>query len=236
MVYLGRVVGVGTNENTAPFGVYAVSGRSDMSKARIAEIMVAEIMDEGVVMIGPYGELSEAQQKQRALIFYNAVKVDNDTGIAVISNGKQTDPIAEEPTPTDSPDDYALGIGLGLLKLGGAEPDKYRTPRIAGIVDMAGNAALGIVTAEGLVSAMSSIPADNGYVSTYKGNPQVPDEVVIPELVVPTGKLDMSGRTVQQFADNMYDWMDRNFVVCTVAALWDMEDAIWRLAVRNAHE
>jgi IMP cyclohydrolase len=52
MAYLGRLVGVGLTKNNRPCGVYAVSGRSEMSKKRIAEIKYP------AVIIGPSEKLT----------------------------------------------------------------------------------------------------------------------------------------------------------------------------------
>ncbi len=236
MVYLGRIVGVGLNEDGRPFGVYSVSGRSPPSKER-----KAELIDDCRVRIGPSGELTDDQRVMEDLIFYNAIIANGNTGKATITNGKHTD-ITDYSTNSDIVVDNPCScIAAGFLANGGAEPDKYRTPRIGGILyGPDEKSSLGIVTEFGMI--VSDIDIVSGgfnkenvnYVSTYAGDPANPREVVIPGLTIPGGNFPLYGKTAQKLADNMYDWMDRDFVVATSAALWD--NGKWKLAVRNLHE
>ncbi|MBN2330862.1 MAG: hypothetical protein JXC85_03535 [Candidatus Aenigmarchaeota archaeon] len=117
--YLGRVVGVGYIKGK-PFAVYAVTGRSDMSRARMAEIL-----DDRIIRIGPSGEISEEQKKMSELIFYNAMLIADDPGTIVISNGKQTDVTMS--ALSKSAEKYPHAITEGFVMMGGAEPDKLRT-------------------------------------------------------------------------------------------------------------
>jgi len=229
MAYLGRVVGVGINEDYKVFAVYAVSGRSEMSKTRKA------ITDGRVVRIVPSGELTKEQKKMGDLIFYDAIRADEEKRRAVISNGKQTDPILSN--LSDAFNDPITSIEKGFEELGGAEPDKYRTPRIAGVIINGPMAALGIVTENDSRSSNIYLPSQSRckYVSTYKGDPKDPKKIVIPETVVPTGDFDLYGKNAQKLANNMYDWMDPELVVCTAAVL-SMDGKRWEFAVRNLHE
>jgi len=47
------------------------------------------------------------------------------------------------------------------------------------------------------------------------------------------------GRTAQQLADDLFDWMPRDFIVCTAAAaaaaVWNSRSMRWQLAVRNLY-
>ena len=43
------------------------------------------------------------------------------------------------------------------------------------------------------------------------------------------------GRTAQQLADDLFDWMPRDFIVCAAAAVWNSRSMRWQLAVRNLY-
>ncbi len=236
MAYLGRVVGVGLTKNERPCGIYAVSGRSEGSRMRIAEIAEGEFPS---VKIGPYGELSPQQEAQRDLLFYNAIKINNGKRRAVISNGKQTDPIElmlQEIEKEERELDFPLAIAHGFVDQKGAEPDKFRTPRIAGIIDEEGRAALGIVTNYGL-NTVNAGSRKISYVSTYAANPLNKSEIIIPDrLDIPFGHIiSKSISNPQELADDIYDLIDQNFVVCSAAAVWNPDTQRWDLAVRNLH-
>jgi len=227
-MYLGRVIGL---VNERPFGVYAVSGRSEGSKARRFVIK-----DPLTVATEPLGELTAEQMEMMDLIFYNAIKVHPDRKRVVISNGSQTDHILLALCDSENPD-YSLAIARGFVEAGGAEPDTYRTPRIAGIIDNGGGLALGIVTEHGLnVETLGNSDIQRRYISTYAGHLDDPRAVVVSGLEIPTGTFNLEGHTAQDLADNMYGWMDPALVVCTAAALWDPRKENWNLAVRNLHE
>jgi IMP cyclohydrolase len=237
MVYLGRIVGVGLNEEGKPFGVYSISGRSPPSKER-----KAELIEDYRVRIGPSGELTAEQRDMEDLIFYNAIIANGNTGKATITNGRQTDKTNYH-LNNDINMQYnpCSCIAAGFIANGGAEPDKYRTPRIGGTLNGPdGKVSLGIVTESGMIVRDIElvfgdfIKENVDYVSTYAGSPSDPREVVIPTLQIPGGNFSLYGKTAQKLADNMYDWMDKDFVVAAAAALWD--DGEWKLAVRNLHE
>jgi len=232
MVYLGRVVGIGKNDDGLDFGVYAVSGRSEMSKQRRAEIAGNS------VSIGPSGELTEEQKKMSNLIFYDAIRVpempnEQEHLPLVLSNGVHTNDIEKYLRSYSR-----LNSVESALADNGVEPDKYRTPRIAGAAQVPFGAVLGIVTEDGIgVSNFTdSFLSKKPFVSTYCGDENDPKEIVIPRISLPTGYLDVNGRTAQELADSMYGWMDQDLVVCSAAALWLPDKKQWEIAVRNLHE
>lgn len=244
--YLGRVVGVGYNKDK-PFAIYAVTGRSEMSKARMAEIL-----DNNIVRIAPSGEISDDQKKMRDLIFYNAMRIADDPSKIVISNGMQTEHTIR--ALKDRVEKYPHAIAEGFIRSWGAEPDKLRTPRVTGILDSSANAALGIVTKEGMASRLVDIRGDNSvhflYVSTYLGScggtfgptehknsgVEVPTGRIDIHSMIPMDSLDICGDTSQKIADNFYDYLADDLRVSTAAALWDQDLCEWRLSKRNLHE
>ncbi len=250
-MYLGRLVGVGRlGPYDKAFAVYAVSGRSDPSKERKAKIKYRQsgvMIDSSrrkrvPLLLKPFDLLTDGflslpreQWKKRKLILYDAMRSDSKNGLLVVSNGRQTDPIYDWLIP-DDPDDFHLAIDAGLVDCGGAEPDDYRTPRIAGVISSNGKAALGIVTENGMISEKVNLTQKTKYVSTYKGDPDNQEKIVISDLILPTGEINLAGKSAQDLADNLYDWMDRDLVVCTAAALWNPTISEWELAVRNLHE
>jgi IMP cyclohydrolase len=94
-------------------------------------------------------------------IAYNCIKiVDN---VAVVSNGSHTDVISEK-----------IGLGMNLrdsialsLLAMDYEKDDYQTPRIAGAIDLNGDAYIGIITAQSLI--VDLVPqGETRYISTYE--------------------------------------------------------------------
>jgi IMP cyclohydrolase len=242
MAYFGRIIGLGMTENERPFGVYAVSGRSDTSrerKARIVEDIDHPDDDVMMVEIGSLGELTEEQEAQRNLIFYSCMMVSGDDRL-IISNGKQTDEIAGSDYINE--DNYEKAIIDGFSRMDGAEPDDYKTPRIAAVVDpdILISPALGIVSEHGSAVGKIHDVRQAVYISTYKGNYRDPREVVIPELKLPAGNLGVTGKTAQELADSMYNGMDQGLVVCAASALWDPDmnsgEGGWELARKNLHD
>ncbi len=245
--YLGRIVGVGMYKDK-PFAVYGVTGRSDPSKERKAEI----IEHDGIVRIGPSGKITPKQRKMGDLIFYNAMMIFEDPRVIVVSNGKQTEPTKR--ALVNNVEKYPHAIAEGFVKMGGAEPDKLRTPRVTGILDSSANAALGIVTDGGICSQLIDVHEGGAchfkYVSTYLGScggAFGPRDHKNSGVRVPTGRLDISprvsetpvdlyGETSQALADNLYDFLPSDLRVSTAAAMWDPDINIWRLAKRNLHE
>jgi IMP cyclohydrolase len=184
----------------------------------------------------------------RDLIFYDAIRIHDGKGRVIISNGNQTGPIElmlQQLEREERELDFPLAIAHGFVDQKGAEPDSYRTPRIAGILNKDGHSALGIVTKDGLYTEKSlprntsGVPGAISYVSTYKGDPLDKNKIVVPgELRIPSGYIGSFdfGSTAQKFADNIFDWIDPDFVVCAAAVIWNPDTQRWDLAVRNLHK
>jgi len=222
--YLGRIVGMGLTSDGNPLLLYGVSGRSEPSKQRRAYPDIHA----GIVRIDPIGELTSEQEAIRDLIIYNAMKL-NPT-LAVVSNGRQTDEIFDLVTRFHNPN-RLLTVLYGM----GPEPDKYSTPRIGGAFYNNG-------AKEGIAFKDEALPAkkrseiwqvDLGrgrveFTSTYNGSISNPEPPPHPYTI----SRRVSGGSAQELAQELYDAIDPNIVVCAVAAV--LTDGNWNLAVRNA--
>lgn len=122
--YPGRQVFLGKTKSGKPCFAYFVSGRSPQSRER-----KATPKDNGVIM-GPIGN-----EPYDWLRHYTAIKFDNDTGLAVITNGLQTDAIYETYKMLYHCDSAPTTDYLRMLLNGArSEPDSLKTPRPAGVI------------------------------------------------------------------------------------------------------
>lgn len=122
--YPGRQIFLGNTPGGSPAFAYLVTGRSPASQERKAT------PSENSIIMGPLGH-----EPYDWLRHYTAVKYDNSTGLAVITNGIQTEAIFETYRLL-----YHCGTrpARGYLKkiMDGAnyEPDSLKTPRISGLI------------------------------------------------------------------------------------------------------
>lgn len=150
-MYLGRILAVGSNEN-GNFVAYRVSSRSFPNRnTKTFPERVAVVPKEGFekdVFESPY-------------IAYNCIRIVNDA--AVVSNGSQTDVIAEK---IASGMNIRDSMALSLLTMD-YEKDDYNTPRIAGVSSLNGKSYIGIVTHEKI--QVERVPEGKAcYISTYE--------------------------------------------------------------------
>ena len=159
-MYIGRIVSVAQARDGRLCASYRVSSRSFPNRTAV--------MKENVVSIVPKAG-HETDVLKNPYIAYNCVRLVCDGRVAVVTNGSQTDPIAEK---------MAQGMGardamaLSMLALD-FEKDDYNTPRIAAVVDRRGEESgwLGVVRQDGL--EVRRMPLDPGrffYVATYDEN------------------------------------------------------------------
>jgi IMP cyclohydrolase len=247
LMYLGRVVGVGLTGKGEPSVVYAVSGRSESSRQR-----KLVIEGDGVIRMASLEEPTQEQLEKKDIFFYPAIKTRNsgmvgipqsricDEGFcAIVSNGIQTDRINEY---VDSiPYGNALShLSLALSQLG-HEEDEYKTPRIAGVSTPSGFDVLGIVIEGRGTSASTIIHKEDGvfrWVSTYTGGfDSGKYEVVLP-TDLEMRRLKMHGRDAQELAEELYEWMNPELVVCAGAARFNRDERKWKweLGVKNRHD
>lgn len=156
-MYLGRIVSAGITSDNKPYIAYRVSSRSFPNRQAVKRD------DETVAIIPKEG--FETDIFKNTYIAYNCIKIVGDIG--VISNGSQTDVIADK---------IRLGMNIkdalaySLLTMD-YEKDDYNTPRIAAVVKPGDEceAYVGIVTDEKIL--VEKIPKGKAvYISTYECN------------------------------------------------------------------
>ena len=228
--YPGRQLFLGLTASQQPCLAYLVTGRSPESRQRKA------IAVENGVRIGPLGNTP-----YDALRHYTAVKYDDSTGIAIVTNGIQTEAIYET---------YKLLFNVGtpathdfmakLMEGANAEPDSLHTPRIAGaIIVNKGNPVfiISIKTHNAPAAAYQVSPAAGHItgISVYQGS------LDNPEPTNPTARLswlDFNGSTPHDLAQYLYDmsaadYKGEDIRVCAVGGIFS--GSSWDAAIINKH-
>jgi IMP cyclohydrolase len=198
--YPGRQLFIGLTVDARPALAYLVTGRSPQSRERLA------VAAGDGIRIDPIGQ----QERVPLRFHYPSVKFDNETGMAVVSNGIQTEAIFET---------YRLLLIAGsaptrdylgkLLDGAGSEPDSLNTPRIAGVITSTGDDnkpvfIIGIVT-ESAPASTYEIQPEPGIlvgISTYRG------DLASPEAFDPASELpglQCSAKTARDLAEYLYD-------------------------------
>ncbi|MFO7975186.1 MAG: IMP cyclohydrolase [Candidatus Hydrogenedentota bacterium] len=159
-MYVGRIVSIAMTKDGRVCGIYRVSSRSFPNRTAVLREDTASIVPKAG---------HEADVHKNPYIAYNCVRVVCNGEVAVVTNGGQTDPIAEKIMNGMCSRD-ALVLSLMTLDY---EKDAYNTPRIAGVVDKRNGGAgyLGIVREDGL--EVRRMPVESGkfyYVATYEEN------------------------------------------------------------------
>jgi len=154
-MYVGRIVAVGRTKAGANAALYRVSSRSFPNR-KCVEL-------NGRLAVLPR-EGHESDVHKNPYIAYNCLRIAADC--AVVTNGSQTDPIAEK-IEMGMPIRDALAATLLALDF---EKDDYSTPRIAGVVPLEGETGwLGIVREDALiVKAVPLAAGSAAYVATYE--------------------------------------------------------------------
>jgi len=231
--YPGRQLFIGLTADNRPSLVYLVTGRSPQSRARLA------VAAGDSIRIDPIG-----QQEHIPLRFhYPSVKFDNDTGVAIVSNGIQTEAIFET---------YRLLLTAGTAPTGdymekimdgaGSEPDSLDTPRIAGVITSYDDKPVfivGIVT-KGALARAFEIKAEPGMltgVSTYKGSLESP-EAFDPASELPS--LQCGGTTAKDLAEYLFDLSEatnqgEDIRVCAVGGVLS-GDGQWNCHIINRQQ
>ncbi|MBI3412821.1 MAG: hypothetical protein HY051_01945 [Candidatus Aenigmarchaeota archaeon] len=248
MAYIGRVAGVGATNEGNPVLLYGLSGRSPSSVSRMA------VVHGGRVSIEPYGVMTLEQKAEASRLVYDAIHTTRQwtprgfVHFGIVSNGRQTGSIHRDYTEAIREGSFLSPpqniISTALMRWGheGKVGDRYDTPRIAGMINVgSATAALGIITAEN--ENRSQLHIARGfrnltrgsmiYLSTYTGEsaePEAPKFEAVSEAVK-TRRIE--GRTARELAEEMYAFMDPEFVVASAAALWVPQNEIWKLAAKN---
>lgn len=207
-MYTGRILSTGMNCEGKPFIAYRVSSRSFPNRQCLKyENRAAIVPKKGFVediFENPY-------------ITYNCIRIVDD--VAVVSNGSQTDVIADK---------IALGMNLrdamaySLLSMD-YEKDSYNTPRIAGVVTASSDedeykCYIGIVN-DGKILVEKVPYGKAAFISTYGS--QGPDQV------------DFDAKTSTEGAKFIFDegtFANYEKPVTSSAAIFDGE---WTIDVYN---
>lgn len=158
-MYIGRIVSVVQTADGRLGAVYRVSSRSFPNRTAVPG-------DNKVSIVPKAGH--EGDIHKNPYIAYNCVQVVCDGAVAVVTNGSQTDPIAEK-IAQGLPVRDALALTCLALDY---EKDDYNTPRISAVADKRdGSAWLATVRHDGLeVRKMPMKPGTFYYVATYEEN------------------------------------------------------------------
>ena len=229
--YPGRQLFLGLTAGQKPCLGYLVTGRSPESRQRKATAF------ENTVRIRPLGDTALVPLR----FHYPILKYDNSSGLAVVTNGLQTEAIYET---------YKLLLDVGtpathdymakLLEGANAEPDSLHTPRIAGAIIVNQGSPVfivGIKTLNATAAAYQVSPAAGKMtgISTYQGN------LDNPEPTSPTARLtwvEFDGTTPQELAKHLYDmsaatYKDEDIRVCAVGGIYSGNS--WDVAILNKH-
>jgi IMP cyclohydrolase len=222
--------------NEKPAFAYLVTGRSPQSRERKATTV------ENSVIMGPTGN-----QPYDPLRYYTAVKYDNDIGLAIVSNGIQTEAIYETYKlifHTDSPPetDYLTMIMNGAR----SEPDSLHTPRIAGVITNIGGRAkpvyiIGIKTL-GRPATVWQIEPKQGVlngISTYHGNMESPGAYDIDGGLA---EVKFDGTTPDELTGFIYkisaaSHQGDDIRVCAIGGVCSEDNnRTWKVALINRHK
>ncbi len=156
-MYVGRIVAVGCTAEGRAAGLYRGASRSFPHRE-------AEVLSKGIAIVPKAGFENDIQKNP--YIAYNCLRIVR--GYAVVTNGSQTDPIAEKLESGMSPRDALAYVSLSM----DYEHDSLDTPRISGVVSANGDYGwLSIVRKDALiVRELPLVPGRVFYVCTYERN------------------------------------------------------------------
>ena len=207
-MYTGRILSIGMNKDGKPFAAYRVSSRSFPNRQCLKfDKRAAVVPIEGF----------EKDIFKNTYIAYNSIRIERS--IAIVSNGSQTDVIADK---------IALGMNMkdalaySLLTMD-YEKDDYNTPRIAAAVSSSSDedeyeCFIGIVNDKKLL--VEAVPyGEAAFISTYGS--QAPDPV------------EFDAKTSTEAAKFIFDegtFADYEKPVTSCAAVFDGE---WDIDIYN---
>ncbi|WP_298520713.1 IMP cyclohydrolase [uncultured Methanobrevibacter sp.] len=207
-MYTGRILSIGMNKDGKPFAAYRVSSRSFPNRQCLKfDKRAAVVPIEGF----------EKDIFKNTYIAYNSIRIER--GIAIVSNGSQTDVITDK---------IALGMNMkdalaySLLTMD-YEKDDYNTPRIAAAVSSSSDedeyeCFIGIVNDKKLL--VEAVPyGEAAFISTYGS--QAPDPV------------EFDAKTSTEAAKFIFDegtFADYEKPVTSCAAVFDGE---WDIDIYN---
>ena len=156
-MYVGRIVAVGCNKAGQGAALYRVSSRSFPNRMTVS-------LAKGLAIVPKPGFENDIQKNP--YIAYNCLRIAR--GLAVVSNGSQTDPVAEKIESGMAPRDALAYVMLSM----DYEHDSLDTPRITGVVTPDGQKGwLAIVRKDALLVREYALkPGQAFYVCTYERN------------------------------------------------------------------
>ena len=219
--YLGRIIIVGRASNGDDVVVYAVTGRSEPSRAR--ELIANNELEVGAMRTNPT-DPKALEEGIEPLLIYNFLRRYNEN--LIVSNGAQTDLIFETMQNLRARGREINPVGflveafrkpvlvkgnkkVPLINLTSYEPDTPNwTPRISAVLTRDG-AAMSIVRwCEGVpIKSFFEIPLFNGkgkVLSTYTGK-NVPKGDVLPSFRGEPFDVAIVGETPEQVARAVYE-------------------------------
>ncbi len=154
-MYVGRIVGVGRNQNGKLTAAYRISSRSFPNRSAKKTGNSVNI----VVQPGTADAMSDSPYIAYECMIWNE-------RFAIVSNGTHTRPVYERLKAGNSPRDAIVGVLVGLDR----EFDQHDTPRICGLIDLAEDSLwLGSITANSLaVAPVEVADGQMAYITTYE--------------------------------------------------------------------
>jgi len=158
-MYIGRIVCVAMRPDGGLCASYRVSSRSFPNRTAV-------IGADKVSIVPKPGFETDVQKNP--YIAYNCVRLVCDNAVAVVTNGSQTDPIAEKIAQGMPVRDALVQASITL----DYEKDDYNTPRVSAVADRRdGSGWLSVVRDNGLEARqMPLTPGSFFYVATYEEN------------------------------------------------------------------
>ncbi len=158
-MYIGRIVSVALTADGRLCASYRVSSRSFPNRTAV-------VKPDKVSIIPKPGFETDVQKNP--YIAYNCARIVCGGKVAVVTNGSQTDSIAEKIAMGMAPRD-ALALSSLILDF---EKDDFNTPRVSAVADVRdGSGWLAIVRHDGLeVRKMPLALGKFFYVATYEEN------------------------------------------------------------------
>ena len=156
-MYVGRIVAIGRTTDGRGAALYRVSSRSFPNR-------MAKVLEKGIAIVPKPGFENDIQKNP--YIAYNCFRTARE--FAVVSNGSQTDPVAEKIQAGMAPRDALAYVMLSM----DYEHDSLDTPRITGVITPEGDRGwLAIVRKDALLVREYALkPGEAFYVSTYEKN------------------------------------------------------------------
>lgn len=156
-MYIGRIACIALTSDARLCASYRVSSRSFPNRTAVVSADKVSIIPK---------EGHEADIHKNPYIAYNCVRLVCEWQVAVVTNGSQTDPIAEKIAMGVPPRDALVTASLAL----DYEKDQFNTPRVSAVADTRdGSGWLAVVRDDGL--EVREMPLEAGfflYVATYE--------------------------------------------------------------------